>query len=170
MKKLFSLFLLIPSILFSAGNFCEDEAKAYTEETKIVNETEELFDRAKADQSDILADYFAAIEVYVNGLQALRRPDRVARIFERFQERGDSYAFATRICLEASIASKNGKLPKEKEALLISLIKEAKKKSKGGAKDFEASISEVLKSGNPIVKPSETLSNTIKELCEKADK
>lgn len=170
MKKLFSFFLLIPAFLFSAGNFCEDEAKAYTEETKIVNEAEELFDRAKADQSDILADYFAAIEVYANGLQALRRPDRVARIFERFQERGDSYAFATRICLEASLASKNGKLPKEKEAMLISLIKEARKKSKGGAKAFEESLSDVLKSGNPLIKPSETLSQTVKGLCAKADK
>ena len=170
MKKLFSLFLLIPAILFSAGNFCKDEAKAYAEQTKIANEAEELFDKAKSDQSDILADYFAAIEVYLNGLKALRRPDRAARIFERFQERGDSYAFATRICLEASLSANGGKLSEEREAQLISLIKEAKKKSKGGAKDFEESLSEVLKKGNPLVKPSERLSETVKELRAKSDK
>ena len=63
-----------------------------------------------------------------------------------------------------------GKLSEEREAQLISLIKEAKKKSKGGAKDFEESLSEVLKKGNPLVKPSERLSETVKELRAKSDK
>lgn len=170
MKKFFSLFFLIPAILFSAGNFCEDEAKAYAEQTKIANETEELLERGKNNQNDVFADYFAAIEVYLKGLEALRRPDRAARIFERFQERGDSYAFATRICLEASLCANGGKLSEEKEACLVSLIKEAKKKSKGGSKAFEESLREVLENGNPLVNPSETLSKTAKELLAKSDK
>ncbi len=169
MKKLL-IFLLMPTLAFAAGTFCEDEAKAYTEQIKIANEAEELFEKNKTEPCDIIADYFAVIEVYTSGLKALQRPERVVQIFERFQNRGEAYAYATRICFEISQIIKDVNVLKAKETHFLSLIKEAKKKSKGGTKDFEKSLFEVLKNGNPLVKPSPELSKITKELLDKTDK